>query len=99
PHRRRHPFPTRRSSDLALPGKTPRTIGEVGRHLGRGILGIQGREQPALILFAVHDLPLSIWGARTSMSFCRALKTRQRAVSSVRSEEHTSELQSLRHLV
>src|SRR5260370_1909325 len=66
-----------------LPVLTTGTNRQMGLDVGRRLVGVFTAEQEVLDLFAIHGFSRSNWGASTSMSFCRALKTRQRAVSSV----------------
>src|SRR5439155_12520998 len=60
-------------------------LGEVRGHQRLGVGRFLDGHQAALAVLAVHDFSRSSCGASTSMSFCRALNTRQRAVSSVMS--------------
>src|SRR5205814_7066564 len=79
-----HSFPTRRSSDLE------RSSGEIAPEASRLKLSISERMPSAL---RISSMPLS---ARRSLAIRRSLPM---AWPALRSEEHTSELQSLRHLV
>src|SRR5205823_14664949 len=84
PHRTLLPFPTRRSSDLG--SRARRRLARDGQH---GIRHDRRLDEHALRLGI--RLPLrGRW---------RALPTSKRQPNSQRSEEHTSELQSLAYLV
>src|SRR5262245_37630737 len=82
-HRALHSFPTRRSSDLEL---TAETIGKGER---RRVVAWSAKalapqeDDPAAVVVVGHDV--------TELQSAQRLRRR--------SEEHTSELQSLRHLV
>src|SRR5262249_38706866 len=87
PTRRRHRGERHALVDLhqaAPPAAAHREGREVGAHLGRRPVGLFEFEQAPLQHGAVHGFSPSGCGVRTHSSFCRALKTRQRAVSSVR---------------
>src|SRR5262245_46017679 len=88
-------FPTRRSSDLAPDGQPPGPRGpRAHRHRGGGVRGRRGARRP-------------LARGRRGAPVARHRPDRDRAPREVqldhldppRSEEHTSELQSLRHLV
>src|SRR5262245_45564300 len=92
-----HSFPTRRSSDLHLAAEigVPRRVDNIDLHplvRERNVLG-ENRDAPlSLQIVRVEDaLPLQL-------RFAEQAALAQQAVDQ-RSEEHTSELQSLRHLV
>src|SRR5205814_8732699 len=97
PHPRSHSFPTRRSSDLFVSKGLVRTIiGLVGdidsfHHLNlrtlKGVADVHRISDPYKLVSRQHHPDRStVWvGSATQVP--------------IRSEEHTSELQSLRHLV
>src|SRR5581483_5022951 len=67
----------------ASPGSAGSAVGQVRTYFGRQTVGARTMEKPTLDDRTVHTSSLFICGASTRMSFCLALKTRQRAVSSL----------------
>src|SRR5262245_48710728 len=96
-HRHLHSFPTRRSSDLARPvvvddgDRRGRVYGRRSHERGHGGEQQSRREQPSECEMASHGAtsPSRRWMSSRAWRSC----------GPSRSEEHTSELQSLRHLV
>src|SRR5205814_10558988 len=93
------PFPTRRSSDLIISGGQPRDLQLVVALIapeprlaiiGLGVAGQPRRNAARMVGGVLHRFK--------PQRRAEALACEQRAVAD-RSEEHTSELQSLRHLV
>src|SRR5205814_4674089 len=91
PPRHPHSFPTRRSSDLA------NRVRHQSAEPGIGVSSdIRVRRGPSLSFSEPQAQDVQPTANKQARSFCFGIPHRQAAI---RSEEHTSELQSLRHLV
>src|SRR5207244_11464097 len=92
-----HPFPTRRSSDLAHVGHAPVRRQEAG---ARGIPAVLSADEigvPLRLLDLTRDA--GDHDVATQPDSCLTQGTHGFDVTGERSEEHTSELQSPDHLV
>src|SRR5205814_9964419 len=94
-HRASHSFPTRRSSDLCFEAGVrvadASVAGLGGCPYANGATGNVATEDVVYLLDGV--------GARTAVDLGALIEVARWISAEIRSEEHTSELQSLRHLV
>src|SRR5205814_6285745 len=93
-----HSFPTRRSSDLAVHVTLPHRIGQSSEKQA-----VSAARACAGVYYAANDAPRAMQETAVQADLLRDIignPFRPVSVSLAwRSEEHTSELQSLRHLV
>src|SRR5205814_10712981 len=97
PIRHLHPFPTRRSSDLYLFSNVNYAVAMTV--ICAFVLCLMGIGAPASDAAAGARIVATLIGSALAMLAYLAWPTWERRLTPQRSEEHTSELQSLRHLV
>src|SRR5205814_4676373 len=94
-----HTFPTRRSSDLSKESKTQPTVDQLKEKQAQAVDGIE----KVLLERGINSELRTIINAELQPNYALNLSIRTAPglaeVFDPRSEEHTSELQSLRHLV
>src|SRR5262249_62320747 len=96
--RARHSFPTRRSSDLNGGGSPRRSRGRVGAYSAATRAGCWFRTAFASFATTVPSKKRGLTPPHSRTAFSK-VKSRKSSFVMKRSEEHTSELQSLTHLV